>query len=554
VNTPQRFIKYNAVKGRHYRNPAVALIEQQLDFWFKRKKKLKFYKFIQPCEHYRHRDGDSWSAELGISADTFARCFRKIGIAYKSLSLYRQAVQNNTVFRGYAYASYYNRQTRQTFFLKNSHYQDKEQEIRTQSDQQAQSSPQPDAQDTHDGLHTDQASSTYDTPALELPTFPTTARADHFPDQDNGYCDDDIVEEIHNDYAIDNLHDDDVIIINNMHNDNAVDDRQHLRDQQYDDADLGILDLPTDNNFTAPNAKSRKPQNPDSSIRVLKGFRRKRSLSISLKEKEKESMMEDYNQGQHVGRQMIKIWQDRVGNPKLSYISAGLLDEMEQVLSYHFNGQLQQWQDYCKKIATSKFLMGEGKAFTFKGGVYLKWGLKPQNIFKIQQNRISTGDRQLSLTAQEFAMSQQCGEIIGSIQDIKRQQETLHVEVNRTRRWAVQDQVDNILQGKDPSQLDYHQHQFEAMIAAGDKDDTTWRYARCAQNFNPVTWRSMERTGGGTSNPWWNFEVYLSNLLATQHFGQDEPQMLKARQQQVEDQLQQLSQQLAELNKKRGLN
>jgi len=552
VNAPQRFIKYNAVKGRQYRNPAVALIEQQLDFWFKRKKNLKFYKFIQPCEHYRHREGDSWSAELGISADTFARCFRKIGIAYKSLSLYRQAVQNDTVFRGYAYASYYNRQTRQTFFLKNPHYQDQDQQTGLSSSQQPQSSPQPVVQNTLNGLDTTQASSAHDTPDLKLPIFPTTVRVDHFSDQHNDYCDDDYTTDDRHDDTIEGVDNDDAI--NAMHDNDAIGDRKNCDNQKYDDVNLGKLDLPTDNAFTAPNTKSRKPQNPDSSIRVLKGFRRKRSFSISLKEKEKESMMEDYNQENHVGRHMIQIWQERVGNPKLSYISAGLLNELEHVLSYYFNGQLQQWQDYCKKIATSKFLMGEGKAFTFKGGVYLKWGLKPQNIFKIQQNRISTGDRQLSLTAQEFAMSQQCGEIIGRIQEIKRNQETLHVDVNHTRRWAVQDQVDNILQGKDPSQLDHYQHQFEAMIAAGDKEDTTWRYANCAKIFDPQTWRTMERTVGRTLNPWWHFEVYLSTTLATQHFGQDEPQMLKARQQEVQDQLNQLSQQLADLNKKRGLN
>ena len=169
VNTPQRFIKYNAVKGRQYRNPAVALIEQQLDFWFKRKKKLKFYKFIQPCDHWKHRDGDSWIEELGISADTFARCFRRIGIAYKSLTLYKQAQQEGDVFKDYAYASYYNRQTNQTFFLKNPYYQD--QQENHHSNKLSQSSSQYPNQSVCDVVEEDllQQSS-----AVELPTFPST--------------------------------------------------------------------------------------------------------------------------------------------------------------------------------------------------------------------------------------------------------------------------------------------------------------------------------------------------------------------------------------------
>ena len=319
---------------------------------------------------------------------------------------------------------------------------------------------------------------------------------------------------------------------------------------------LGDSDLPCDRIKTCDDTKSSKPQKQKSSIRVLQHFPRKCSLSVSLNEEEKESCGKSSNLQEQVSLDMIKIWQQHIGNAKLSYISTALLKELQAVLACHFDGQIQQWQQYCQKIASSKFLMGEGKAWTFKGSVYLKWGIKTENIIKIQQDRISTGDRQLSLSDQELADGKRCAEIITSIQEIERVQETLHVEVNRTRRYAVQDQAEVILQGKDTYILEHYQQQFEHMIQAGDQDNPKWRYANCAPHFkdNITAWRTMDRTVGNTSNPWWHFKIYLTDLLATQHFGQDEPHMLKVRKQELEDHLKQLNEKLNEINQKRRLN
>jgi len=78
----------------------------------------KFYKFIEPSSNQRaYKEGDSWTEELCVSRKTFARAFDQIGIRYKSKTSFREAKDK---FQGKPYASYYDRQTKQTVFLKNS--------------------------------------------------------------------------------------------------------------------------------------------------------------------------------------------------------------------------------------------------------------------------------------------------------------------------------------------------------------------------------------------------------------------------------------------------
>lgn len=72
---------------------------QQLDYWFEVHPE-GFYKFLESSDHPAHKNGDSWTEELGMSGHEFRTAFDKIGIHYKSKSDFDQSVDK---FQGLFY-------------------------------------------------------------------------------------------------------------------------------------------------------------------------------------------------------------------------------------------------------------------------------------------------------------------------------------------------------------------------------------------------------------------------------------------------------------------
>lgn len=96
------------------------LILGRLEYWFTNSKYVNgFYKFIEPCEHPLYREGDSWSEEVGFPRKIFAKAFDLIGVRYKSKSAFRRAKDR---FQGKLYASYHDRKTNQTYFIRNHEF------------------------------------------------------------------------------------------------------------------------------------------------------------------------------------------------------------------------------------------------------------------------------------------------------------------------------------------------------------------------------------------------------------------------------------------------
>ena len=71
---------------------------------------------MEPCSHRLYKKGDSWEEELGCKRRCFARAFKKIGIKYRSRMEFDAAPDK---FQGKMYASYYDRYTNRTFFIRN---------------------------------------------------------------------------------------------------------------------------------------------------------------------------------------------------------------------------------------------------------------------------------------------------------------------------------------------------------------------------------------------------------------------------------------------------
>lgn len=97
-----------------------ALLMQQLDYWFAKPQYTDgFYKFMSPCDHPAYKPEDSWVEEMNFSVDELNLAFSKIGTAYQSLKEYREAQASGDVFKGNFYASYRDRKTYMTRYIRN---------------------------------------------------------------------------------------------------------------------------------------------------------------------------------------------------------------------------------------------------------------------------------------------------------------------------------------------------------------------------------------------------------------------------------------------------
>lgn len=94
------------------------LILGRLEYWFERYTS-GFYKFVEPCSHPLYREGDSWAEEIGFPRKVFAKAFDLIGVRYKSKSAF---MQSKDKFQGKLYASYHDRKTNQTYFIRNHEF------------------------------------------------------------------------------------------------------------------------------------------------------------------------------------------------------------------------------------------------------------------------------------------------------------------------------------------------------------------------------------------------------------------------------------------------
>ena len=91
------------------------ILMQQLDFWFHRHPD-GFWKFLEPSEHQKYKQGDSWTEELGLSASEFRTAFDRIGTRYKSKKDY---VRADDKFSGKFYCSYLDRRDNLTYYFRN---------------------------------------------------------------------------------------------------------------------------------------------------------------------------------------------------------------------------------------------------------------------------------------------------------------------------------------------------------------------------------------------------------------------------------------------------
>lgn len=109
------FINFDPNINRKLGSINATLILGILEDFFK-KYPQGFYKFIEPCFNDLYVPGESWSEILGCYRTTFSKAFDLIGKRHKSRSSFEKSEDK---FQGKMYASYYDRHTNRTFFIRN---------------------------------------------------------------------------------------------------------------------------------------------------------------------------------------------------------------------------------------------------------------------------------------------------------------------------------------------------------------------------------------------------------------------------------------------------
>ena len=109
------FVKCNFELNKLTGSQGATAVLCVLEYRFK-KQRGGFFKFIEPCLHRLYKEGDSLSEELGVARKSISRAFKKIGVKYNSRTDFENAADK---FQGKLYASYYERHTNLTFFVRN---------------------------------------------------------------------------------------------------------------------------------------------------------------------------------------------------------------------------------------------------------------------------------------------------------------------------------------------------------------------------------------------------------------------------------------------------
>ncbi|OJX08958.1 MAG: hypothetical protein BGO76_06415 [Caedibacter sp. 38-128] len=283
-------------------SPYVGLLKGQLDYWFSKSKYTKgFYKFLEPCKHPLYRAGDSWSEELGCSRRIFNTAFDNIGIRYNSKTAFMNAQDK---FQGKLYASYYDRKTNRTFFVRNH---EQSQQIRE------------------------------DLLPKKSSTKSLNAQNDHIKGK-------------------------------------SEEERGNLLPSNRSRNDTNSRSYASKSGGTIGGKKNTSENTSTSSLSLT-------SLSSKIDEKKK------------IANDMKNIWIEEIGELDVNHLTSTLISRLSISYGTVFKSSLENWRSYCRKIASSKFLMGEKRGTNFKAK--LSWAIQHETYERIQAGDFTLGDRKI---------------------------------------------------------------------------------------------------------------------------------------------------------------
>ncbi|MFZ2198335.1 MAG: hypothetical protein WAV13_11415 [Thermodesulfovibrionales bacterium] len=304
------------------------LIAGKLEYWFSNPKYERgFYKFIEPCAHPLYREGDSWSEELGISRKLFAKAFNIIGVRYNSKSAYLKAEDK---FQGKLYASFHDRKTNRTYFVRNHEFTSQLLEKLKASyysvKQKVKKSVEPTLENNSPKKKPFEKKY-FNKISSEVATFNKT-----FPQKTTPIS------------ALSNL-------------------------------------------------SQGRSRNGDLGRSYVRGSFSLHKETSSLERKILNSPSEPNRHLEEETEEMIKIWREEVGELGVSGLSNGFFQKLQNVFKEFFDLSLESWKAYCQMISSSKFLMGEAQNQFFKKA-WITWAIRGDNIERIKGGDFRLGDRQ----------------------------------------------------------------------------------------------------------------------------------------------------------------
>src|SRR5690606_33998098 len=91
-----------------------------------------------------------------------------------------------------------------------------------------------------------------------------------------------------------------------------------------------------------------------------------------------------------IANEMKNIWNEEIGEAEVSHLTSTLISRLNYAYTVIFQSSLENWGVYCRKIASSKFLMGESRNKTFQK-VWITWAIKPESYERIQAGEFTLG-------------------------------------------------------------------------------------------------------------------------------------------------------------------
>lgn len=93
-----------------------------------------------------------------------------------------------------------------------------------------------------------------------------------------------------------------------------------------------------------------------------------------------------------LAKTLVSIWNETIENGKeIVQLTKTRVQFLLAAFRDKFESSLEKWKDFCQKIATSRFLMGEITSFK----AHFDWVLRYSNMQKILEGNYKTGDREL---------------------------------------------------------------------------------------------------------------------------------------------------------------
>lgn len=289
------YIKLYPSLSKMLRCQNASMIMSHMEYWFERQPN-GFYKFIEPCNHNLYKEGDSWTEALDMTRSTFTRALKKIATRHSSRTTFKKEIDP---FKGKMYASFYDRQKNQMFFIRN-----------------------------HERVES------------TLDAIPTV-KARHLKTSKQ--------------------------IPNHPHISSTL--------QKKDDLDQTQCSLHTEQNdqsfiITKNTSKITSNISPSKTSTYSKYY-----YSTSIHNDELENMIYFWNQIIEIGK---------IGVTSTAKRAAFL----KKALNDAFQGDIELWKEYCYKIASSKFLMGEVTQFK----ATIDFALKFETIQKIKEGQYGVGE------------------------------------------------------------------------------------------------------------------------------------------------------------------